>query len=114
MRGQELLTYVVYDIVSDRIRLKIAGVCKDYGLDHIQYSVFSGPLDATRRREIFSPAGRHPGRQRRAHPDVADVREGRRRPAAKSRAGRVPRTARSGVRKKVKSRFRAMHCDQHR
>lgn len=57
MRGQELLTYVVYDIVSDRIRFKIAGVCKDYGLDHIQYSVFSGPLDATRRREIFTRLG---------------------------------------------------------
>lgn len=54
MRGQELLTYVVYDIVSDRIRLKIAGVCKDYGLDHIQYSVFSGPLDSTRRNEMFA------------------------------------------------------------
>lgn len=54
MRGQELLTYVVYDITSDRIRLKVAAVCKDYGLDHIQYSVFSGPLDATRRREIFT------------------------------------------------------------
>jgi CRISPR-associated protein Cas2 len=57
MRGQELITYVVYDIVSDRIRLRIAGVCKDYGLDHVQYSVFSGPLDATRRREIFTRLG---------------------------------------------------------
>ncbi len=57
MRGQELLTYVVYDITSDRIRLKVAEVCKDYGLDHIQYSVFSGPLDATRRREIFARLG---------------------------------------------------------
>jgi CRISPR-associated protein Cas2 len=54
MRGQELLTFIIYDIVSDRIRLKIADVCKDYGLDHIQYSVFSGPLDATRRKEIFA------------------------------------------------------------
>jgi CRISPR-associated protein Cas2 len=54
MRGQELLTFVVYDITSNRIRLKIANVCKDYGLDHTQYSVFSGPLDATRRREMFA------------------------------------------------------------
>jgi CRISPR-associated protein Cas2 len=54
MRGQELLTFIVYDITSDRIRLKIADVCKDYGLDHIQYSVFSGPLDATRRKEMFT------------------------------------------------------------
>jgi CRISPR-associated protein Cas2 len=53
MRGQELLTFIIYDITSDRIRLRIADVCKDYGLDHIQLSVFSGPLDATRRNEMF-------------------------------------------------------------
>jgi CRISPR-associated protein Cas2 len=53
MRGQELLTVVIYDISSDRIRLRIADVCKDYGLNHIQYSVFSGTLDATRRKEMF-------------------------------------------------------------
>jgi CRISPR-associated protein Cas2 len=57
MRGQELLTFIVYDITNDSIRLKIAGVCKDYGLDHIQYSVFSGPLDATRRKEMFARLG---------------------------------------------------------
>ena len=57
MRGQELLTVVIYDITSDRIRLKIADVCKNYGLAHIQYSVFSGPLDATRRREVFVRLG---------------------------------------------------------
>jgi CRISPR-associated protein Cas2 len=54
MRGQELITFIVYDITSDRIRLRIADVCKDYGLDHIQYSVFSGPLDSTRRKEMFA------------------------------------------------------------
>ncbi len=54
MRGQELLTFVVYDIADDRVRFRIAEVCKDYGLDHIQYSVFSGPLDATRRSELFA------------------------------------------------------------
>jgi len=57
MRGQELLTFIVYDIVNDRIRLKIAGVCKDYGLDHIQYSVFSGALDSTRRSDLFARLG---------------------------------------------------------
>jgi len=29
-------------------------VCKDYGLDHIQYSAFCGPLDSTRRAELFA------------------------------------------------------------
>ena len=54
MRGQDLLTFIVYDITDDKIRLKIADVCKDYGLDHIQYSVFSGSLDSTRRNEMFA------------------------------------------------------------
>ena len=54
MRGQDLLTFVVYDITDDKLRLKVADVCKDYGLDHIQYSVFSGPLDSTRRNEMFA------------------------------------------------------------
>jgi CRISPR-associated protein Cas2 len=57
MRGQELMTYVVYDITNDRTRLKISEVCKDYGLDHIQYSVFRGPLDATHRNEMFTRLG---------------------------------------------------------
>jgi CRISPR-associated protein Cas2 len=52
MRGQELLTFVIYDIEDDRVRGRIANACKDYGLDHIQYSVFCGPLDASRRGEL--------------------------------------------------------------
>jgi CRISPR-associated protein Cas2 len=36
------------------VRGRIASACKDYGLDHIQYSVFSGPLDAGRRAELFA------------------------------------------------------------
>lgn len=54
MRGQELLTFVVYDIQDDRIRLRVANVCKDYGLSHIQYSAFCGPLDGTRRADLFA------------------------------------------------------------
>lgn len=52
MRGQELLTFVVYDIEDDRIRGRIANACKDYGLERIQYSAFCGPLDASRRSEL--------------------------------------------------------------
>jgi CRISPR-associated protein Cas2 len=63
MRGQELLTVVIYDITSDRTRLRISEVCKDYGLDHVQYSVFSGPLDSTRRREMFARLGDTLGEQ---------------------------------------------------
>jgi CRISPR-associated protein Cas2 len=54
MKGQELFTVIIYDITSDRIRLKIADVCKDYGLDHVQYSVFKGPL-ARRDRQARCP-----------------------------------------------------------
>lgn len=36
--------FLVYDIVEDRSRTKIAETCKDYGLDRIQYSAFTGLL----------------------------------------------------------------------
>ncbi len=52
MRGQELLTFVIYDIADDLVRGRVANACKDYGLERIQYSAFSGPLDATRRAEL--------------------------------------------------------------
>jgi CRISPR-associated protein Cas2 len=52
VRGQELVTLVIYDIEDDRVRGRVANVCKDYGLARIQYSAFSGLLDATRRGEL--------------------------------------------------------------
>jgi CRISPR-associated protein Cas2 len=52
VRGQELLTYVVYDIEDDRVRGRVASACKDYGLERIQYSAFRGPLDVSRRSEL--------------------------------------------------------------
>lgn len=45
-------TYVIYDIVEDRIRKKIADVCLDYGLKRIQYSAFLGDINTTRRRGL--------------------------------------------------------------
>jgi CRISPR-associated protein Cas2 len=54
VRGQELLTFVVYDIEDDRIRGRVANACKDYGLVRIQYSAFRGPLDASRRAELYT------------------------------------------------------------
>ena len=45
-------TYVIYDIVKDRIRKKIADVCLDYGLKRIQYSAFLGDINTTRRRAL--------------------------------------------------------------
>lgn len=66
MRGQELLTLVIYDVEEDRIRARIAKACKDYGLEHVQYSAFRGPLGATLRKELFGrlkeALGERPGR----------------------------------------------------
>ena len=45
-------TYVIYDIVKDRIRKKIADICLDYGLKRIQYSAFLGNIHTTRRRAL--------------------------------------------------------------
>ena len=45
-------TYVIYDIVKDRIRKKIADTCLDYGLKRIQYSAFLGDINTTRRRAL--------------------------------------------------------------
>lgn len=47
-----MLTYVIYDVVSDKIRKKIADTCLDYGLERIQYSGFRGDLTTNRRQEL--------------------------------------------------------------
>ena len=49
----ELSTYVLYDIPDDCVRTKIADVCKDYGLERIQFSAFRGFLTRNRREELF-------------------------------------------------------------
>lgn len=50
---EELTLFVFYDIEIDRIRNKIADVCKDYGLTRIQFSGFSGKLNKNKREELF-------------------------------------------------------------
>ncbi len=45
-------TLVVYDIPSDKIRVRIAEACKDYGLQRVQWSAFLGELTHTRREEL--------------------------------------------------------------
>lgn len=49
---------VVYDITDDRVRDKVADICKDYGLDRIQYSAFLGDLSRNHQEELFLRAGR--------------------------------------------------------
>jgi CRISPR-associated protein Cas2 len=53
----EVSTYVLYDIPDDGVRTKIAEVCKDYGLERIQFSAFCGPLSRNKREELFLRLG---------------------------------------------------------
>lgn len=50
---EEVSTYVLYDIPDDSVRTRIAGVCKDYGLERIQFSAFCGPLTRNKREDLF-------------------------------------------------------------
>ncbi|WP_337869451.1 CRISPR-associated endonuclease Cas2 [Meiothermus sp.] len=43
---------VLYDITDDRIRTKVSDACKDYGLDRIQFSAYSGRLTRAAREEL--------------------------------------------------------------
>lgn len=45
MKRTELLVWVVYDIVDDKRRSKIAKFCKQQGLYRVQKSVFLGTLN---------------------------------------------------------------------
>lgn len=44
---------VLYDISSDRIRLKVSEICLDYGLDRQQFSAFIGDLTRSEQRELM-------------------------------------------------------------
>lgn len=44
---------LIYDIPDDRIRMKIADACLDYGLDRIQFSAFSGDISRNHQEELF-------------------------------------------------------------
>lgn len=57
MSVEELTTYVLYDIPDDGVRTKIADVCKDYGLERIQFSAFCGSLTRNKREELFLRLG---------------------------------------------------------
>jgi CRISPR-associated protein Cas2 len=48
----EVLTYVFYDIEKDKIRNRVGAVCKDYGLERIQFSGFIGYLSRNKREEL--------------------------------------------------------------
>ncbi len=49
---------VIYDIVEDKIRNKIADVCLDFGLQRIQYSAFFGELTHNQKETLFKKVKR--------------------------------------------------------
>lgn len=52
-RGAGTRCLVVYDIAEDRVRVKVADACLDYGLQRIQYSAFAGILSRNRQGELL-------------------------------------------------------------
>jgi CRISPR-associated protein Cas2 len=53
---------LVYDIVSDRLRAKVAQACLDYGLSRIQYSAFLGDLSRNHQEELLLKIRRRLGK----------------------------------------------------
>lgn len=47
-----MLTWVVYDIVNDKKRAKIAKACKNQGIYRVQKSVFLGELNKNQIEEL--------------------------------------------------------------
>jgi len=47
-----MYTLVIYDITDDALRLKVAEVCKGFGLVRIQKSAFLGKIDSQRRKSL--------------------------------------------------------------
>ncbi len=52
MKEGENLVWVVYDIGSDKIRTRLAKICKKKGLERVQKSVFLGTLNRTEIEEV--------------------------------------------------------------
>lgn len=47
-----ILAWIMYDIAENKVRNKIAKVCKKYGLTRVQKSIFLGRLDTSRFDEL--------------------------------------------------------------
>ena len=52
--ADELVTVVVFDIPSNRVRRKAGEMCKDYGLERLQWSAFEGLMTRNRREELWA------------------------------------------------------------
>ena len=49
-----MITWVLYDIEKDKARAKVAQCCKKAGIYRVQFSVFLGDLNKTKRKELIS------------------------------------------------------------
>ncbi len=56
-------TLVIYDISDDKIRERVAKVCKMFGLSRIQRSAFLGDLTSARRKELSAKLKRVLGKK---------------------------------------------------
>jgi CRISPR-associated protein Cas2 len=53
---------VIYDIPDDGKRTRVADVCLDFGLDRMQFSVFTGELSGAHRKELTAKLKKTLGR----------------------------------------------------
>jgi len=47
-----MLTWILYDISKTKIRNKVSKYCEKAGIYRVQYSVFLGDLNKTKRKEL--------------------------------------------------------------
>ena len=47
-----VLTWIIYDIVENKPRTRLAKICKQFGLQRVQKSVFLGKLESNRFDEL--------------------------------------------------------------
>ncbi|WP_295438511.1 CRISPR-associated endonuclease Cas2 [uncultured Thiodictyon sp.] len=52
MKTTETLVWIIYDIVVDKSRTRIAKLCKEAGLYRVQKSVFLGTIERNRLDEL--------------------------------------------------------------
>jgi len=58
-----MMSIIIYDIPSDKLRNRIADICQDYGLKRIQFSAFLGEINHNRREELLQKIKREIGKK---------------------------------------------------
>jgi CRISPR-associated protein Cas2 len=53
VKKTETLVWVIYDILADKSRTKVAKLCKEAGLYRVQKSVFLGTIERNRLDELI-------------------------------------------------------------